>query len=150
MTSRSRRGEAVGIVGESGSGKSLTALAIASSSQEPGTRRRRRASRFLGEDLLRVEPAAQRHLLGTSLAMVFQDPMTTFNPTERMGGQLAEVATDHQGMGRKRALATRGRPPGGRPDHRPRAPGHAVPARVLRRHAAARDDRHGPDGDARR
>ena len=37
--------------------------------------------------------------------MVFQDPMTSFNPTRRMGGQLAEVARQHQGLGRKAALA---------------------------------------------
>ena len=42
---------------------------------------------------------------GTSLAMVFQDPMTSFNPTRRMGGQLAEVARQHQGMDRRAALA---------------------------------------------
>ena len=40
----------------------------------------------------RATPRAHRRLLGTSLAMVFQDPMTSFNPTKRMGGQLAEVA----------------------------------------------------------
>ncbi|HYF73077.1 MAG TPA: ABC transporter ATP-binding protein, partial [Nocardioides sp.] len=39
-----------------------------------------------------------------SLAMVFQDPMTSFNPTRRMGGQLAEVARHHQGMDRRSAL----------------------------------------------
>ena len=47
----------------------------------------------------------QRRLLGTSLAMVFQDPMTSFNPTRRIGGQLAEVATHHQGMSRREAMA---------------------------------------------
>ena len=47
----------------------------------------------------------QRRLLGTSLAMVFQDPMTSFNPTRRIGGQLAEVAVHHQGMSRREAMA---------------------------------------------
>ncbi len=51
-------------------------------------------------------PDAQaRELLGTSLAMVFQDPMTSFNPSMRIGRQLAEVAEVHQGMGRRAALA---------------------------------------------
>ena len=47
----------------------------------------------------------QRRLLGTSLAMVFQDPMTSFNPTRRIGAQLAEVSRHHHGLGRKAALA---------------------------------------------
>ena len=98
------RGEAVGIVGESGSGKSVTALAIAQLVQEPGDVVADRL-RFLGEDLLRTDPERQRRLLGTSMAMVFQDPMTSFNPTKRMGGQLAEVATEHQNLSRRDALA---------------------------------------------
>ncbi|WP_134766739.1 dipeptide/oligopeptide/nickel ABC transporter permease/ATP-binding protein [Nocardioides sp. 1609] len=98
-----RHGEALGVVGESGSGKSLTALAVARLIEEPG---RVEASRmeFRGADL-RDGASAHRHLLGTSMAMVFQDPMTSFNPTRRIGGQLAEVAFHHQGMTRKQALA---------------------------------------------
>jgi peptide/nickel transport system permease protein len=99
-----RRGEAVGIVGESGSGKSLTALAIARLIEEPG---RVGADRLelLGRALPAGSPREERHLLGTSLAMVFQDPMTSFNPTMRIGRQLAEVAERHHGMGRRQALA---------------------------------------------
>ncbi|MEV6638562.1 dipeptide/oligopeptide/nickel ABC transporter permease/ATP-binding protein [Amycolatopsis sp. NPDC051371] len=98
------RGEAVGIVGESGSGKSLTALAI---TRLLGDHARVDASRLelLGDDLLAPDSAVQRRMLGTSLAMVFQDPMTAFNPTRRIGGQLAEVATHHQGLNRREALA---------------------------------------------
>ncbi|MGY2702914.1 dipeptide/oligopeptide/nickel ABC transporter permease/ATP-binding protein [Nocardioides sp. HB32] len=98
-----RRGEAVGIVGESGSGKSLTALAVSRLVGDPG---RVDASRLelLGTDLRASDSRAQRRLLGTSLSMVFQDPMTSFNPTLRMGGQLAEVARHHQGMDKKAAL----------------------------------------------
>lgn len=99
-----RRGEAVGIVGESGSGKSLTALAV---SRLVGDTARVDAERLelLGTDLRAPDTRAQRRLLGTSLAMVFQDPMTSFNPTRRIGGQLAEVARHHQGMDRAQALA---------------------------------------------
>lgn len=99
-----RRGEAVGIVGESGSGKSVTALSIAQLIEEPGDVTADRL-RFLGEDMLRGDPERQRRLLGTSMAMVFQDPMTSFNPTKRMGRQLAEVATEHQSMSRRDAHA---------------------------------------------
>ena len=98
------RGEAVGIVGESGSGKSVTALSVAQLVQEPGDVTADRL-RFLGTDLLHTEPERLRRLLGTSLAMVFQDPMTSFNPTKRMGKQLAEVATEHQHMSRRDAMA---------------------------------------------
>jgi peptide/nickel transport system permease protein len=94
-----RRGETVGVVGESGSGKSLTALAIAQLIEEPGQVDAERLE-FLGTDLLSGTARTHRHLLGTSLAMVFQDPMTSFNPTQRIGRQLAEVARQHQGMGR--------------------------------------------------
>jgi oligopeptide/dipeptide ABC transporter ATP-binding protein len=96
-----QRGDAVGIVGESGSGKSLTALAVSRLVEEPGVVEAERLS-FLGADLRAGE---HRRLLGTSLAMVFQDPMTSFNPTMRIGRQLAEVARHHEGMDRRAATA---------------------------------------------
>jgi peptide/nickel transport system permease protein len=99
-----RSGEIVGIVGESGSGKSLTALAIAQLLEEPTTVGAQ-TLRFLGTDLLDGRPAEHRRLLGTSLAMVFQDPMTSFNPTKRIGAQLAEVATQHRGLTQRAARA---------------------------------------------
>ncbi|GAA1815694.1 dipeptide/oligopeptide/nickel ABC transporter permease/ATP-binding protein [Agromyces neolithicus] len=101
---RIRRGEAVGIVGESGSGKSLTALSIAQLVEHPGEVEAD-GLRFLGEDLLHGDEASHRKLLGTSLAMVFQDPMTSFNPTKRMGSQLAEVASQHGDSSKRDALA---------------------------------------------
>ncbi|TYB48256.1 dipeptide/oligopeptide/nickel ABC transporter permease/ATP-binding protein [Actinomadura chibensis] len=99
-----RRGEAVGIVGESGSGKSMTALAV---TRLLADHSRVDASRleFLGNDLLGPDTAARRRMLGTRLAMVFQDPMTAFNPVRRIGAQLAEAAAHHQGMGRREATA---------------------------------------------
>ena len=102
-----RAGEALGVVGESGSGKSLTALAIARLIEEPG---RVDADRlvFCGTDLLddsTAPGAGHDKLLGTSLSVVFQDPMTSFNPTMRIGSQLAEVARYHQGLDRRSALA---------------------------------------------
>jgi peptide/nickel transport system permease protein len=98
------RGEAVGIVGESGSGKSLTALAVARLVDDPGRVDAARLD-FLGTDLLTDNVRAHRRLLGESMAMVFQDPMTSLNPTKRVGRQLAEVARQHQGMSRSQALA---------------------------------------------
>lgn len=95
-------GEIVGIVGASGSGKSMTALAIA---QLVGDTAVVDATtlRLLGTDLRTADRAHRRRLLGTSLAMVFQDPMSSFNPTMRMGDQLAEVAAEHAGLSRREA-----------------------------------------------
>ncbi|MBO0845846.1 MAG: dipeptide/oligopeptide/nickel ABC transporter permease/ATP-binding protein, partial [Nocardioides sp.] len=99
-----RRGEALGIVGESGSGKSVTALAVSHLVGDAG-RVDATCLELLGTDLRSEETKATRHLLGTSLAMVFQDPMTSFNPTRRIGAQLAEVSRHHQGLDRKSATA---------------------------------------------
>ncbi|MEV4895566.1 dipeptide/oligopeptide/nickel ABC transporter permease/ATP-binding protein [Nonomuraea sp. NPDC055795] len=96
-------GEAVGIVGESGSGKSLTALAVSNLIEAPGVVRAGRLD-FLGVPLLSARPGELRTLLGPSLSMVFQDPMTSFNPAQRIGRQLAEVAEAHQGLSRRAAM----------------------------------------------
>jgi peptide/nickel transport system permease protein len=97
-------GESVGVVGESGSGKSLTALAAARLIESPAVVTATRID-VDGTPLLLTPERQTRHLLGTSLAMVFQDPTTSFNPTRRIGGQLAEVSVQHQGLGRRQALA---------------------------------------------
>lgn len=98
-----REGEIVGIVGASGSGKSMTALAVAQLVSDPALVEAS-VLRFLGTDLRTTRKEKLRRLLGTSLAMVFQDPMSSFNPTMRMGDQLAEVATEHAGLNRREAL----------------------------------------------
>ncbi|MEV7683896.1 dipeptide/oligopeptide/nickel ABC transporter permease/ATP-binding protein [Streptomyces sp. NPDC088341] len=97
-------GEAIGVVGESGSGKSLTGLAVSRLIEAPGVVTADRLD-FAGTPLLTTPERELRPLLGTSLAMVFQDPMTSFNPTRRVGRQLAEVSEQHQGLSRSRALA---------------------------------------------
>jgi oligopeptide/dipeptide ABC transporter ATP-binding protein len=94
-------GESVGLVGESGSGKSLTALAVARLLEEP-TVVEAQELRFAGANLL---AGSHRRLLGRGLAMVFQDPMTSLNPTQRVGTQLAELGRAHGGYSRKAAWA---------------------------------------------
>ncbi|WP_245644573.1 dipeptide/oligopeptide/nickel ABC transporter permease/ATP-binding protein [Nocardioides jensenii] len=97
-----KRGETVGLVGESGCGKSLTAMAIARLTEAPVRVRADRLD-FLGESLL-VSRRAHRKLLGTSLAMVFQDPMASLNPSKRVGRQLAEVSEVHNDLNRRDAM----------------------------------------------
>jgi peptide/nickel transport system permease protein len=105
------RGEAVGVVGESGSGKSLTALAVSRLLEDPADVSAGRLE-LLGQDLLGREPRGSagvmsgremRRFLGTKAGLVFQDPMTSFNPVKRVGAQLAEVATEHHGLTRRQA-----------------------------------------------
>ncbi|MFE0684777.1 dipeptide/oligopeptide/nickel ABC transporter permease/ATP-binding protein [Streptomyces sp. NPDC058961] len=99
-----REREIVGLVGESGSGKSMTAAAIGQIVPYPGLVASAR-TRLCGVDLDQVNGAERRKLLGASLAMVFQDPTSSLNPALRVGGQLAEVATLHDGATRTEARA---------------------------------------------
>ena len=98
------RGETLGIVGESGSGKSVTSLAIMG--LLPRSARLTQGSIvYDGQDLRTLKPDALRRLRGNRIAMVFQDPMTSLNPFLRIGDQLAEVLTEHQGLRKKEALS---------------------------------------------
>ncbi|WP_053207447.1 dipeptide/oligopeptide/nickel ABC transporter permease/ATP-binding protein [Jiangella muralis] len=99
-----RRGETVGIVGESGSGKSLTALAVAQLVPDAAQVTAGRLE-VAGVAPLGRADAEVRELLGTKVAMVFQDPMTSFNPSMRVGRQLAEVTRVHERQGKRAALA---------------------------------------------
>ena len=84
-----RRGEVLGIMGESGCGKSTLAAAMINL-LPPGATISQGAVRLSGTDMLTLPPAAQRALRGRSVAMVFQDPMTAFNPVLTIGRQLAD------------------------------------------------------------
>ena len=87
-------GEIVGLVGESGSGKSMTALSIMRLLPSGG---RTTSGRILldGTDLLDVPSSAMRRIRGKDVAMVFQDPMTSLNPTMTIGAQVAEAVRLH-------------------------------------------------------
>jgi peptide/nickel transport system ATP-binding protein len=91
------RGETIGIVGESGSGKSVLARSImrllpARGVVTGGT------VEFRGEDITSIDEAKLRALWGPSMAMVFQDPMTSLNPVMRIGVQLTEGIRTHLGL----------------------------------------------------
>ncbi len=87
-------GEVVAIVGESGSGKSVTARSILRLVPYPG-RIRTGKILFQGRDILRMSPAQVRQLRGQRISMVFQDPMTSLNPVQRVGAQLGEAISLH-------------------------------------------------------
>jgi peptide/nickel transport system ATP-binding protein/peptide/nickel transport system permease protein len=90
-------GEIVGIVGESGSGKTLTAMAIADL-LPAGAQLTAGSFSLFGKDPRKLSEAQRRKLLGRSLAVVYQDPMSALNPALRVGRQLSEVAEVHDGL----------------------------------------------------
>jgi oligopeptide/dipeptide ABC transporter ATP-binding protein len=94
-------GEIVGIVGESGSGKTMTALAVAQLTPFPG--QVSGVVRLHGTDLGRVPRSRLPKLLGTDVAVVFQDPMSSLNPALKVGEQMTEGARTHRGLDRRRA-----------------------------------------------
>ncbi|MDS0296014.1 ABC transporter ATP-binding protein [Halogeometricum luteum] len=91
------RGETVGIVGESGSGKSVTARSIMRLVDTPGRIDDGRIV-YEGEDLLEKTPKQMRGIRGGSIAMVFQDPLTSLNPVYTVGNQIKESLRLHRGM----------------------------------------------------
>ena len=98
-------GETLGIVGESGCGKSVTVLSMLRLIPEPPGRVIRGQAIFLGKDLLKMTPDEIRQVRGAQIAMVFQDPMTSFNPVLTIGRQLTEPLEIHLGMTGKQANA---------------------------------------------
>jgi oligopeptide/dipeptide ABC transporter ATP-binding protein len=97
-----KKGESLGLVGETGSGKSVTALSIMRLIAPPG-RIVRGEVIFQGENLLEKSEEEMRKIRGKEISMIFQDPMTSLNPVFRVGEQLSEVFTQHQGLNAKEA-----------------------------------------------
>lgn len=95
-------GETLALVGESGCGKSMTGLALMGLLPEGG---RIRSGRLMirGRDLTEAGPATWRSLRGDSVAMIFQEPMTSLNPVFPVGRQVAEPLRVHRGLGQKEA-----------------------------------------------
>ncbi len=96
-------GEAVGLVGESGSGKSVTAMCLLGLLKSPG-RIADGDIRWKGRSLLGTQGERYaRSIRGKELAIVFQDPMTSLNPTFTIGTQITEVLRHHLGMSKRQA-----------------------------------------------
>jgi peptide/nickel transport system ATP-binding protein len=96
------RGETFCIVGESGCGKSLTSLAIMDLLPKRARRSARRLA-FAGTDLTRLDERRMADLRGDKMAMIFQEPMTSLNPSYTIGNQLEEALLRHRRIGRAKA-----------------------------------------------
>jgi oligopeptide transport system ATP-binding protein len=97
-------GETLGLVGESGCGKSVTALSIARLVPNPPGRIVSGEIVFDGIDILKIDPDEMRHLRGKEIGFIFQDPLTSLNPTLTIGYQIAESIRQHMGLSQKAAL----------------------------------------------
>jgi len=98
-----KRGEAVAIVGESGSGKSVTAQSIMRLLPSPPSRIEKGSIEFKGRNLLKLPEREMEAVRGRDIGMIFQDPMTSLNPTMTVGRQITEGLFKHQGMNRTEA-----------------------------------------------
>jgi oligopeptide transport system ATP-binding protein len=96
------RGKVLGIVGESGSGKSVTAYSImqilASTGKIVGG-----SIKLDGEELVNAGEKKMRKVRGNKISIIFQDPMTSLNPTHTIGHQLTEAILLHTGRNKKQA-----------------------------------------------
>lgn len=95
-------GETLAIVGESGSGKSVTSRSIMrllanNANVDKGE------ILFKGEDLLKKSEKQMQKIRGAEIAMIFQDPMTSLNPTQKIGKQIAEPILKHQDVSKEEA-----------------------------------------------
>ncbi|MBM1171215.1 ABC transporter ATP-binding protein [Microvirga arabica] len=99
---RLEEGEVLGVVGESGSGKSVTMLALMGLIPFPGRVRADKLA-FNGRDLLTISDKERRQITGKDVAMIFQEPTTSLNPSFTVGFQLTETLRLHEGMDRKAA-----------------------------------------------
>ena len=88
-------GETLGIVGESGSGKSVSTMSILGLIPQPPGKIVRGEAFFNGRDLLKMSKKELRHVRGSEVAMVFQDPMTSMNPVLKVGFQIGEAIRTH-------------------------------------------------------
>lgn len=98
-----KEGETLGVVGESGCGKSVTMMSLLQLIPTPPGKIENGKALFLGRDLLKMSREEIRHVRGSQISIVFQDPMTSLNPVLTVGLQLEEPLILHLGMTREQA-----------------------------------------------
>jgi oligopeptide transport system ATP-binding protein len=98
-----KRGETLAIVGESGSGKTVTAKSLLRLLPEANTRIKGGEAIFEGEDILKLSEQRMQKIRGKKIAMVFQDPMTSLDPTMKIGRQITESLKKHLGLSGQKA-----------------------------------------------
>ena len=96
------RGKVLGIVGESGSGKSVTAYSIMQILEKTG-KIVSGSVKFDGQELVGIGEDGMKKIRGNKISIIFQDPMTSLNPTYTIGHQLMEAITLHTGRNRQQA-----------------------------------------------
>jgi peptide/nickel transport system ATP-binding protein len=87
-------GEMLAVVGESGSGKSVTAMTLLGLTRSPNAEIRGSA-RYRGKELVDASDTELRRVRGDEIAMIFQDPMSSFNPVQKVGDQIVEAILVH-------------------------------------------------------
>ncbi|MFD0590139.1 ABC transporter ATP-binding protein [Paenibacillus sp. GCM10027627] len=98
-----RKGETLGIVGESGSGKSVTARTIMRLLPSPPSMVKNGEVLFQGENLAFKTDSEMESIRGKEIGMIFQDPMSSLNPTMRIGKQIEESLIKHRKLGKAEA-----------------------------------------------
>jgi peptide/nickel transport system ATP-binding protein len=96
-------GEVLAVVGESGSGKSVTAMTLMGLTRSPNARFGG-AAHYKGTELIGASEDELRRVRGAEIAMIFQDPMTSLNPVQRIGKQIIEQIQEHEGLPDQQAL----------------------------------------------
>lgn len=98
-----KEGETVAIVGESGCGKSVTAKSIMKLLPSPPVKYKQGTIHFNGKNLLTATEKEMQRIRGNQISMIFQDPMTSLNPTSKIGSQITEAIRRHNKIGSKEA-----------------------------------------------
>ncbi|MBT4161548.1 MAG: ABC transporter ATP-binding protein [Gammaproteobacteria bacterium] len=99
------RGETLAIVGESGCGKSVTVQALMGLIPMPPGRITKGTATLRGKSILGLPPREANQFRGVEIGMIFQDPMTSLNPTMTIGDQIAETLKVHRGKSHREAFA---------------------------------------------
>lgn len=98
-----KKGETLAIVGESGSGKSVTTKAIMRLLPPGNSQIKQGEILFEGKDLTKLSDKQMQKIRGQDISMIFQDPMTSLNPTMTVGKQIMEPLIKHQNMSKSAA-----------------------------------------------